>query len=141
MATRSLIGQLQADGTIRYIYCHSDGYLECNGRLLNEHWRSRADVEKMLDEGSMSILGEHLGQKHDFDDYKARGSGCRFYGRDRGETDVDARVCKLSEWSEIMDDYWAEFSYLQDMNGNWSVIDLDTGDSVDLETALAKLAA
>ena len=34
MSTRSSIGIKRKDGTIECIYCHSDGYLEYNGKLI-----------------------------------------------------------------------------------------------------------
>jgi len=36
MATRSTIVKLGKDGIIKAVYCHSDGYLEHNGKVLSK---------------------------------------------------------------------------------------------------------
>ena len=41
MATRSTIAKLGKDGIIKAVYCHSDGYLEHNGKVLNEYTRMK----------------------------------------------------------------------------------------------------
>ena len=38
MATRSTIALEFADGTVQQVYCHWDGYLDYNGKLLAEHY-------------------------------------------------------------------------------------------------------
>ena len=37
MATRSLIGLENQDGSINYVYCHYDGYPEYQLKMLLEH--------------------------------------------------------------------------------------------------------
>lgn len=109
MSTRSRIGIKRTDGSIDLIYCHSDGYFLHNGQLLHKHWQDKAKVEQMLAKGDMSVLGEVVGKKHDFDwvmnfppgadghiDWDAvwadpRHKMCRFYMRDRGEKDLHAQ--------------------------------------------------
>ena len=99
MSTRSLIGRELADGTIRHVYCHYDGYLEGVGSTLVAHWADAEKIDALLDLGDLSILGEVLGEKHSFDTYsytdeeKARCAGWTLaYGRDRGEEGVDAQI-------------------------------------------------
>ena len=71
MSTRSRIAKLNDDGSIRVIYCHSDGYLSYNGRILLEHYTDPAKVDALLDLGDISSLGEEIGEQHPFDpDYK-----------------------------------------------------------------------
>jgi len=82
MATRSLIGKLNEDGTITNIYCHFDGYPEHNGVILQEHYSTPFKVEQLLALGNLSVLGELIGEKQSFDD-RISGS-CLAYGRDRG---------------------------------------------------------
>ena len=67
MSTRSRIGVLHADGSATTIYCHSDGYFGFNGRMLHEHWNSAAKAASLLKHGDMSVLGNVIGKKHDFD--------------------------------------------------------------------------
>lgn len=48
MSTRSLIAIKQTDGTVKSIYCHWDGYVSHNGRLLIEHYATPEAVEELL---------------------------------------------------------------------------------------------
>lgn len=91
MATRSTIALEYADGTVGQVYCHWDGYLEHNGRILQKHWMDPFKLQKLIDLGDLSVLGAELGDKHDFNE---RSDDCTFYGRDRGESGTEARVFK-----------------------------------------------
>jgi hypothetical protein len=91
MATRSTIALEYADLTIDMIYCHWDGYLENNGRLLLEHWTDPFKVRDLMDLGSISALGKEIGTKQNFDDRSTHNlDWCLAYGRDRGEVEVGA---------------------------------------------------
>lgn len=58
MATRSLIGVENADGSVRYTYCHFDGYPEGVGRQLVTHFADRGAAEKLATRESLrSIVG------------------------------------------------------------------------------------
>ena len=72
MSTRSNIGILNEDGTVDYIYCHFDGYLDHNGRILNEHYNTEEKVRELILLGDMRALVENI--EHSI-----------FYHRDRGE--------------------------------------------------------
>lgn len=67
MSTRSRIGVLNEDGTIRSIYVHWDGYPSNNGKILAEHYRDIRKIQKLIELGDISILGPEIGEKHDFD--------------------------------------------------------------------------
>jgi hypothetical protein len=56
MATRSRIGIELPDHTVVSVYCHWDGYVSHNGKILVEHYQNREDVEELIDGGSMSHL-------------------------------------------------------------------------------------
>jgi hypothetical protein len=60
MATRSTIALEYADGSVGVIYCHWDGYLEHNGKLLVKHYSDPFKVRDLLDMGSVSSLGKSL---------------------------------------------------------------------------------
>lgn len=92
MSTRSDIIVERTDGTWARIYCHYDGYLEHNGQILHDHYNSQDRAEAVVAPGDMSTLAEHCDKPpgHSFDN-KVRGY-CVYYGRDRGETDVDAEI-------------------------------------------------
>lgn len=95
MATRSHIGKKLSNGTIKYIYCHFDGYPEHNGKILKEHYTDEAKIDALLELGSLSILGEEIGEQQDFDNRDTCNSKwCLAYGRDRGESNVEAKISK-----------------------------------------------
>ena len=99
MGTRSRIGVMHGD-KVKSVYCHWDGYLEHNGRILQESYDS-AKANNLVALGDLSSLGAGLGEKHDFDikanygtpeyvaEMEAREKICTFYGRDRGETGTE----------------------------------------------------
>ena len=98
MATRSVIAKLDSKG-IKAVYCHNDGYLEYNGKLLSTHYTNENKVDKLLAEGDISSLGREIGIKTDFnsscyhkgDDFNYQ---CKFYARDRGEKGTEAQEFK-----------------------------------------------
>jgi hypothetical protein len=94
MATRSAIGVMHGD-KCKAVYCHWDGYLDHNGRILLEHYDS-AKANNLVALGDISSLGSEIGEKHDFDVRFTKGAigenWTKFYGRDRGEEGVDFKV-------------------------------------------------
>lgn len=88
MGTRSNIGILEPNGSVTYIYCHWDGYVSHHGPILRDHYATVEKVRALIALGSISVLGEELGEKHDFDG--PHDGVCNVYGRDRGEVDTDA---------------------------------------------------
>lgn len=58
MSTRSLIGLQQADGTVKAIHCHWDGYPEWNGEKLANFYPDEQHINKLLALGDISSLGD-----------------------------------------------------------------------------------
>ena len=56
MATRSTIALEFADGTVQQVYCHWDGYLEHNGKILAEHYSDPFKLRDLIDLGAFSSL-------------------------------------------------------------------------------------
>ena len=56
MSTRSSIAIKRKDGTIESIYCHSDGYLEYNGALLNQYYKDPNKINNLINLGDISCL-------------------------------------------------------------------------------------
>ena len=79
MGTRSTIALEYADGTIGQVYCHWDGYLSHNGKILRDYYTDPFKVRNLLDGGDMSSLSETV-------------AGCSFY-KERGE-DCPQRMYK-----------------------------------------------
>jgi hypothetical protein len=100
MSTPSLIAMATARG-YRSISCTSDGYPSGVGLVLLQHYRCVRQIRTLLRLGDLSVLGEQLGEKHDFDwvgnvpagqiSSDPRFRMCRAYGRDRGEEGCQAR--------------------------------------------------
>jgi hypothetical protein len=89
MSTRSYIGIRNTDASVDYIYCHFDGYPEHNGAILREHYSNINRVNELLNLGDLSVLGQFIGEKQDFD--KRIKDNCLAYGRDRGEENVSKK--------------------------------------------------
>lgn len=89
MATRSMIGIVENDGTVTAIYCHWDGYPENNGRLLRKHWDDAYLIDHLMSLGNLSYLGREVGERQDFDQPTDR-NWCLSYGRDRDEPEQGA---------------------------------------------------
>jgi hypothetical protein len=56
MGTRSTIALEFADGTVEQVYCHWDGYLSNNGRILQAHYMDPFKVKQLLALGGFSSL-------------------------------------------------------------------------------------
>ena len=94
MGTRSTIAVVHEDGTVSQIYCHYDGYLSHNGKLLVENYNSLLAAEFLISKGALSVLAERVtpdrDRIHSFE--VAQNGVCVYYGRDRGETDCEPKV-------------------------------------------------
>jgi len=58
MGTRSTIALEFADGTVSQVYCHWDGYLDHNGKILAAHYTDPFKVRALVDLGGFSSLSE-----------------------------------------------------------------------------------
>jgi hypothetical protein len=76
MATRSTIALEFADGTVGQVYCHWDGYVSNNGRILEGHWKDPFKLRDLIDRGGMSSLKETL-EGCEF--YKSEGDKARYF--------------------------------------------------------------
>lgn len=56
MATRSAIGYLRPNGSIRAVYCHWDGSPSHHLPILKEHYNTLPKVRALIKPGSMSSL-------------------------------------------------------------------------------------
>jgi hypothetical protein len=131
MATRSNIGILNSDGTVDYIYCHFDGYVGHNGAILNEHYTTESKIHRLMELGNLSVLGEDIGEKQDFEN-RVKGT-CLAYGRDRGETGVEARKCSYVDYTK---EYFEEYVYLFTPGKGWEVRSYGASYWADLNKAL-----
>jgi len=161
MATRSTIALEYADGTVEQVYCHWDGYLAHNGKILFEHYSNPFILRDLIDMGEISSLGKIVGTKHAFSQFRAKDEELSdeenarldaevkasyeaaqaagmttFYARDRGE---ELRVRKFASFEDYKANHqYEEYEYiLRNVNGvaTWFVSKYD-GPYVSLEQAL-----
>ena len=135
MGTRSTIALEYADGTVHQVYCHWDGYLEHNGKILQEYYSNPFILRDLIDLGDISSLRPTVGTKHDFShfstaldqkEYEALyGDMTTFYGRDRGETGTGAK--KFASYEDyLLNHQYEEYEYiLRSVHGEavWFVAD------------------
>ena len=76
MGTRSTIALEFADGTVEQVYCHWDGYLEHNGKILQAHYINPFKVKELLALGGFSSLEETV-EGTATTAYTQRGEECR----------------------------------------------------------------
>ena len=147
MATRSAIG-IRYGTIIKAVYCHWDGYLENNGRILVEHYNS-VKANQLLALGDVSNLQSEIGEAHPFsrldcglntEEWEAQyGNQCTFYGRDRGEENTDFSThTSVEDFREVYDNRGCEFFYLLE-GQRWTYARYDADEFKDLAEAVASL--
>lgn len=106
MSTRSNIGIKRKNGNIEVVYCHNDGYLSYNGKMLLDNYQNLDKINSLIDLGDMSYLEEDI-------------ENTFFYGRDRGEEDIDKRIYdNLKDYLNKVDSLFIEYIYLFDETKN-----------------------
>jgi hypothetical protein len=152
MGTRSRIGVMHGD-VVKSVYCHWDGYLDHNGRILLEHYDS-SKANHLVALGDLSTLRRSLGEKHAFSQFDVpveevkafktlTENWCTFYGRDRGETDTEWKVAHtFEEFFDQCEECGAEYYYIM-RDGVWYCGDtyansFMSGKLVPLHEVLAK---
>ena len=134
MATRSVIAKLDDRG-IQAIYCHNDGYLSNNGKILDQHYQNEVKVDNLIAQGDISSLKDTI-------------EDTIFYHRDRGEDNKEA--VNLNNETKLLEHAFescdAEVVYMF-AYGSWYVYDNSNkiGDSsyqfIELEEALYNVLA
>jgi hypothetical protein len=122
MATRSRIAIEKQDGTVDSIYCHWDGYLSHNGKILFNHYDNEK-LEKLIGLGDISTLGEST------EDTVA-------YCRDRGE---DLNFITFPNVEELFDygfESGIEYVYCLTKDGIWLMSKIDSNHVLILKEEL-----
>jgi hypothetical protein len=136
MGTRSTIALEYADGTVEQVYCHWDGYLDHNGKILAEHYSDPFKLRELIDLGDLSSLRPTIGIQHPFSSFQletkeARDAHealvenmCTFYGRDRNEK---CPAKKFKDYADYVANHqYEEYEYiLRNVDGKatWFVAD------------------
>jgi hypothetical protein len=150
MGTRSTIALEFADGTVEQVYCHWDGYLAYNGKILFENYSDPFKLRELIDLGGLSSLRTTIGTKHKFSSFdlatkieqriheETTKDMCTFYTRDRGE---ELRVNKFVDFEDYVENHQYEaYEYILRAGGNWYVKQHDNEYEL-LEPALVKALA
>lgn len=117
MGTRSSIS-VQVGDKIKSIYCHWDGYLSWNGKILLENYNSQELAEKLIALGDLSSLNKSP-DKPEGHTYDTPVDGyCVAYGRDRGEKNTEAR--SYTSMYELKLEMNEEYNYYWD-GTQWTV--------------------
>ena len=131
MATRSVIAKLDDKG-VQAIYCHNDGYLSNNGKILDQHYQNEVKVDNLIAQGDASSLKDTI-------------EDTIFYHRDRGDCYEGVKTVNLNNETKLLEHAFekcdAEVVYMF-AYGAWYVYDNSNviGDSsyqfIELEEAL-----
>jgi hypothetical protein len=136
------------------VYCHWDGYLEYNGSILQKHYDS-VKANNLVALGDLSSLKPEIGIQHAFgyhgteisaEDYEKQfGNMCTFYGRDRGESNVEFQTdTDFESFIDRVQGNCCEWYYIM-RDGVWYVGNVYSSDEqfykklVPLAEALARL--
>ena len=122
MGTRSAIGYKTPQGTIRAKYSHYDGYPSYTGAMLQQYYQDNDKIVQMVELGDQSFIAPCVcptDESHSFD--TPQEDVIVFYGRDRGETGVDAQEFDtVAEFVEHYSGAGCEYFYLH-TTGGWIV--------------------
>lgn len=140
MGTRSRIGYELPDHSVVSVYCHWDGYVEHNGKILVEHYQNREDVQDLIDGGSMSSLRtEHLwvtaAVRDEDGNIVTDENGNWIYSPTRNPQPLyhTQRGEELNVEHTSFDEFVSgklggeEYAYLYDLNGNWKAYKIGWG--------------
>ena len=119
MGTRSRIGVMHGD-KCKSVYCHWDGYLSFNGKILQENFDS-AKANHLVALGDISALAAKIEVpdlvEHSFN--KPAEGVTVFYGRDRGEKGTEFRVDNtFDQFLNRVESCGAEYYYIM-KDGVW----------------------
>jgi hypothetical protein len=97
-----------ADGTVQQIYCHWDGYLEHNGKILFNHYVDPYKTRELIDMGDISSLCNTIEE--------TKQGAYHFW---RGE---ELRVAKFNDFQDYLAHHqYEEYEYILRKDGHWYV--------------------
>ena len=150
MGTRSTIALEFADGTVEQVYCHWDGYLSHNGKILQEHYSDPFKLRDLIDLGYISSLGKEVGEKHPFGpayneqdpvkkaavqaeiDAADEAGWTTVYARDRGEDLTKDKFASFTNYKRLHQR--EEYAYILRTDGKWYVA-IGEGSFIELASA------
>ena len=115
MSTRSFIGYVK-DNKIIGVYCHWDGYVSNNGKILYQHYKDIKKIKKLIDLGYLSCLGTQLRKKKHTTD-----TVCVAMYRDHGDYKRIDTFSNLEDFLKHCKNCWIEYAYIF-VDNKWYVI-------------------
>jgi hypothetical protein len=108
--------------------------------MLIDHYNTREKVEELIKLGDLSCLEKNINpdptKPHTFDYENRQDDVCVAYGRDRGESDVDAKIMSLDE---MLQNGWIEYFYVFTQDNEWKFYDCENLELMkDLQQELDK---
>ena len=125
MATRSLIGYTQEDGSIVAIYVHNDGHPSTRMPLLEQYWNHKQVVMEGVALGDCSQWLQQMNPigDHSFEDPQPNVNV--YYGRDRDEDDVGPET-HTDLPTLLQGEYDAQYIYILGLDDVWTCYDMDS---------------
>ena len=128
MGTRSRIGVQQANGKVKSIYCHWDGYPDWVGKKLVTHYNDLESAKAIIALGQLSSLHDKLtpdpDAPHDFENKQDDVTVA--YHRDRGEPMVIDKSDNADDMYRLSCSGWEEYAYLF-RDAQWYVTEVGGG--------------
>ena len=115
MSTRSNIVLLRKDNSCSAVYCHYDGYLEHNGRMLLDNYSSTKDVRALVSMGDIRSLKPTLDEmaEEDYEEAPLNYNSLRHY-----MSEVDTLFIEfIYMWSEEDESRWLSRSVSKEVVG------------------------
>ena len=121
MGTPATIAIQNADGSIESTEVNYDGYISYVGVTLQKNYTTEDIVRHLISIGSLSSLGEIIGEEHPFDSRTPEHEKmCRYYHRDRGEDWSHCKPKRHPTRSQFLRDADNYYIYLF-TDGEWVV--------------------
>lgn len=137
MSTRSNIAILNDDGTVTAIYCHWDGIININGKILLKNYHKKTKVEELIKHGDLSSLHAEI-EPTERTTHTAdipQKDVCVFYHRDGG---YEYEETKPKTYLSITDIYnklkgsWIEYLYIY-IGNDWYYSNLVDDEKLELK--------
>lgn len=126
MSTRSAIVEKTDTGEFRGIYCHGNGYLSHNGRILLEHYTNPQKVSELISLGDIASLGNRVSpnehEAHSYDN-PVKDITVAFL-RDRYEPEDEVSTTVGISLEEVLDCIDHNFAYVF-IHNEWYIYDYE----------------
>ena len=143
MSTRAKIGRINSNGSVTFITCSHDGYLEHAGKVLVEKYSDPKQLDKLIKLGNLCALGDtpelSTSFSRDLDHELVRMARNAF-----PDANYEAKTLKqrhgLDGLAGVHEDHktYTPFTYIM-AQGSWVVRGGDSGDWEDLVMVLEDL--